>query len=230
MQPKVPRGERLAPALVDEYAETRADDIYACIPHDPQDLSQGFQDITWRMFSNAINKAAFWLEEQLGKSNGSFEAFIYIGPRDLRYAILVLAAAKVGRVPLLLSLLSSLEGKVKLAKVTGSEYILHGDGFGPLASTIQENLSSVSLITTPGLRQWLGGDPCKSYAWTKTYDEAKDDPLFIAHSSGTTGQSYVYVCAWGWTNTDYDYQVYQSQSSGLTACSATWMQRMIFQT
>ena len=90
-------GKRLLPPLITHFAKTDPTKVYASIPRCNEDLAQGFRDITYMTFANAINKAAWWLEGRLGKSNGEFETFAYLGPRDLRYAILAVAAIKVGR-------------------------------------------------------------------------------------------------------------------------------------
>lgn len=71
--------------------------VYASIPADNDDLSKGFRDITYREFRSAIDAAAYWLQEQLGvPAHRSFPTFAYYGARDLRYAIFLVAAMKLG--------------------------------------------------------------------------------------------------------------------------------------
>ena len=93
---KDPVGSRLIPPMIDHYAAEAPDKIYASIPK-TEDLSEGFRDITYRQFGNAIDHASWWLDRELGQCKGSFDTFAYIGPKDLRYPILAVAAAKVGR-------------------------------------------------------------------------------------------------------------------------------------
>lgn len=90
-------GKRLIVSLIDQYAADEPEKIYALVPRHEEDLSQGFKDITYAQLANAINHASWWLESTLGKSDGSFETFAYVGPKDLMYPILTVAAAKVGR-------------------------------------------------------------------------------------------------------------------------------------
>ena len=90
-------GKRLIPTIIDNHAKYHPDKIYAHIPEDPEILSKGFQKVTYAMLANAINKAARWLEDQLGPSDGTFETAAYVGPKDLVYPILVVAAMKCGR-------------------------------------------------------------------------------------------------------------------------------------
>lgn len=89
-------GQRLLASLIDCYAENEPDRPWVAIPRS-NDFSQGFLDINYRQFANAIDRAAFWLEGVLGASQGSFETFAYAGEKDIRYPILAVAAVKVGR-------------------------------------------------------------------------------------------------------------------------------------
>ncbi|KAK5020419.1 hypothetical protein LTR60_000533 [Cryomyces antarcticus] len=111
-------GKRLLPVLIDRSAQTDHDRVYASISTASDDVVKGFRDITYKQLSNAIDHAAFWLDGQLGKSQVDFETFAYFGPRDLRYPILTVAAAKVGRKVLLPSLLATLEAQNFLAPYT----------------------------------------------------------------------------------------------------------------
>jgi long-subunit acyl-CoA synthetase (AMP-forming) len=56
----------------------------------------GYKTITWKQYANAIDKMAFWFDEQLRKAV-DHETVAYFGPNDPRYAILVPAIAKNGR-------------------------------------------------------------------------------------------------------------------------------------
>lgn len=89
-------GQRLLARVIDDHATKQPDRAWAAVPRS-SDLSQGFVDITFKQFANAINRAAFWLEGRLGASDGSFAAFAYAGDKDLRYSIMAVAAVKVGR-------------------------------------------------------------------------------------------------------------------------------------
>ena len=91
---KPPYGSRLLPQVVDELARSDPQRIYATIPLS-SDLSKGFQDVTMRQVSQAVNKCAYWLEDTIGRST-VFETLSYMGLPDLRYAIVFLAAVKCG--------------------------------------------------------------------------------------------------------------------------------------
>jgi hypothetical protein len=87
-------GQRLVPTIIDERASTHPTQPFASIPvtSSPQD---GFRDINYAQLANAINRLAWWIEETLGKGVDQ-ETLTYIGPNDLRYAILTVAAIKTG--------------------------------------------------------------------------------------------------------------------------------------
>ena len=89
-------GKRLLPILIDQYALEEPQRSWTSIPKDVDDLSKGFQEVTYRQFANAINKASWWLEAQLGPNQERFETVAYVGPKDLAYPVLTMAAVKVG--------------------------------------------------------------------------------------------------------------------------------------
>ena len=81
--------------IVDNRAKTSPEALYAEVPKSPSSFAEGYTKITYRIFANAINGAAWWLEKNLGRSN-HFETLAYIGPNDLRYNVFVLGAVKAG--------------------------------------------------------------------------------------------------------------------------------------
>ncbi len=87
-------GRRLLPVLVDEIARNDPQRPFVSLPRssNPED---GFEDVTYHSFANAINRAAWWLETKLGKSQ-NFEVLAYTGPSDIRYPIIAYAAVKAG--------------------------------------------------------------------------------------------------------------------------------------
>lgn len=96
MNPDEEAGARLLVTRIDRLA-TELSSVWASIPVDNENLSKGFQDITYTAFANAIDRAAFWLHDQLPPAAGPFETVAYSGPKDIRYPILAVAVAKIGR-------------------------------------------------------------------------------------------------------------------------------------
>lgn len=89
-------GRRLLNTVVDERAAAGHERPYASIPVSSSP-SDGFRDISYVEFANAVNRCAQWLEQSFGTSE-SEETIVYLGPSDLRYHVLALAAVKTGYV------------------------------------------------------------------------------------------------------------------------------------
>lgn len=85
---------QLLPHLVDHYAKTKPDAIYAEYPINPISYDAGYRKPTYKAFGNAVNGLAKFLVESLGPGNG--EVLSYVGPNDMRYPGLVLGAIKAG--------------------------------------------------------------------------------------------------------------------------------------
>lgn len=74
-------GRRLIPQIVDDRAQSEPHRPVYSVPRDPTDLSKGFRDISALTFANAVNRVAWWLVAELGRSE-TFETVGYIGPRE----------------------------------------------------------------------------------------------------------------------------------------------------
>ncbi len=57
---------------------------------------EGIEDVTFGQLRDAVNSMSFWLDDILGPSK-NFDAFAYYGEPDIRYAMVVTAAAKTQR-------------------------------------------------------------------------------------------------------------------------------------
>jgi len=87
----------LLPHLIDRVAREEPQKTWAVRPRVSSDLSQGFEDITYAAAANAINRAAWFFKEHLGKPQpGTFPVVSYTGAADLRYCLLPIALVKCG--------------------------------------------------------------------------------------------------------------------------------------
>ena len=59
--------------------------------------TDGARTLTFAQAVRAADRLAWWLDENLGKSTGNFEAFTYLGLSDVRYAFVIFAAIKTQR-------------------------------------------------------------------------------------------------------------------------------------
>lgn len=87
-------GRRLLPTLVDEIANTDPERPFISVPRS-LDLRDGFVDITYSTFAKAINRCSWAIERVIGRSQ-DLKTLLYIGPLDIRYLIILLAAVKTG--------------------------------------------------------------------------------------------------------------------------------------
>lgn len=75
-------GKRLIPQILDSLAATDPDRIIYSVAKS-SDISQGLRHVSARTFARAVDKTAWWLENELGKST-TFQTVGYIGPRRLK--------------------------------------------------------------------------------------------------------------------------------------------------
>lgn len=89
-------GRRLLPCLLDDEARANPQRIFAALARS-NDLSHGFQDVTFEQVAKAVNFVAYSLQTVFGsKPDHDFETLTYIGLPDLRYSIVFCAAVKCG--------------------------------------------------------------------------------------------------------------------------------------
>jgi hypothetical protein len=97
------------PNILRLLASQYPDMTYAEFPRNPNDISEGYCEFTYLDVANAVNTLAWWIDENVGRleegKKNRKETLVYIGPNDIRYAVLCLASIvtgyKVSRVLLL---------------------------------------------------------------------------------------------------------------------------------
>ena len=85
------------PTLIDEIAAGKPTRPFVSLPINDEDLSKGYRDVTYSEFARAVDRCAWWIVSLLGRcesKNG--RTLAYVGPQDLRYAVLILGAVKGG--------------------------------------------------------------------------------------------------------------------------------------
>lgn len=180
-------GQRLIVSLIDQYSKEAPERVWASVPQDENNLAKGFKDITYRHLANAINRASWWLDAALGKSNGNFETFAYAGPKDMRFPILAVAAVKVGRQILLPSAFATREAQLHVLDVTKCQAYLHPQSMQRAIESLIAERGNIQRVLVPEVHEWVNEDEAQPYGYVKGWDEAKLDPWIIFHTSGTTG-------------------------------------------
>ncbi|KAF2815286.1 acetyl-CoA synthetase-like protein, partial [Mytilinidion resinicola] len=188
---------RLIIPLIDSIAKSTPEKPWASIPLNDDDLSEGFRDFSFAQLATGINAAAWWIDENIGKApSGTFPTVAYLGPRDLRYLIMVLGAAKAGWKVLLPSLLTSLEAKTHMAREKDCRTFLCGKELFLVVETIHEAVGDGKTLVVPDFEELISAKGVKEYEYSKTWEEGKDDPVAIFHTSGSSGLPKLVT----WTN------------------------------
>ncbi|KAK7997482.1 trna 2 -phosphotransferase 1 protein [Apiospora arundinis] len=175
---------RLVHLIPDGLAEAVPDHPLFSFPRStsPRD---GFIDISARCFAGAVNKASWFLSEKLGKPT-NFESVGYYGPSDLRYFILMLSAIKVGYKMVFTSPRNNLEGHLNVLEKTDCTVMLLAGG---VLDRVQPILAKrpMRTLTIPDLGTFLDGSAVEPYPYTKTFEQARNDPCVVLHTTGSTG-------------------------------------------
>jgi hypothetical protein len=74
-------GHRLLPVVIDEIARDEPDRVLFYTPRNGQP-SQGYDEVTTKIFANSINRLCGWLYSQLGSPSSS-KTIAYIGQSKL---------------------------------------------------------------------------------------------------------------------------------------------------
>ena len=217
--PAIPYGRRLIASRIDELAHLEPNGVWISIPSARP--VEGFRDVTWAEGANAINRAAWWLESKLGY--GSDQAPIaYMGPQDIRYIILLVAAIKTKHKAS--TIIYTLHFKNLYCKDT--DILPHCQMFFPsprngvhdqvylldeLSCTIFLHPSTltpsdflggrqIKSFAIPDLDQWLEPTAVPEYHYKFEYEEVAMETSVILHTSSSTGRPKPISCpqsVWG---------------------------------
>jgi acyl-CoA synthetase (AMP-forming)/AMP-acid ligase II len=92
------------------------------------------------------------------------------------------------------SLLANTQGKLSLVDATKSKAIVYASPLASVAEEIHKYRPEIEQIQAPELDVWFNEEISPVYPYTKSYEEAKNDPAVIFHTSGTTSGSWsIYI-------------------------------------
>ncbi|KAL8788421.1 MAG: hypothetical protein Q9195_007300 [Heterodermia aff. obscurata] len=204
-------GRRLIPNIIDERARTNPERPVYSIPLvsesaslELKDISsrgnvhsvplssnhalRGFRDISARIFANAVDRVAWWLEAELGRGV-DFPSIGYIGPHDIRYALLVLGCVKAGYKiyqAVIVSPRNSIEADLAVLEATSCNiWVLpehHPKFLSPLLAQRPMEVLAIAAVD-----ELLREEPVTEYAYNKSFDDASEEPFCVMHTSGSTG-------------------------------------------
>ncbi|KAK7418709.1 hypothetical protein QQX98_003727 [Neonectria punicea] len=182
----MPYGRRLIPQIMDSLAAAEPERTVFSLAAFSGDALQ-FRHVSAAAFTKAIDKAAWWLHNQVGKPE-SIRPVGYIGPHDLRHVLLTYACVKAGYAALFLSPKNNTEGALAVLEATDCNIWVNAIDASPvpLVNEILEK-RRMTVLQLPLLDELLDASSTEVFPYTKTFEEATNDPFCFLHTSGTTG-------------------------------------------
>ncbi|KAI9685585.1 MAG: putative NRPS-like protein biosynthetic cluster [Bathelium mastoideum] len=179
------RTEDLLPHILDYLATTQPNGLFAEYPISATSYSDGYHSVTYSDFANAVNGLAFWLQDSLGPPKTEYEVLTYMGPNDIHYLALVLACIKAGYILFLTSPRNSVSAHLKLLEGLKCETLLASKPRPPQVQAVVD-ASSIKVTDVPSVNDLLN-KKYSHFTYAKTYLEELDKPMFVTHTSGSTG-------------------------------------------
>ncbi|KAG0155713.1 hypothetical protein PDIDSM_2886 [Penicillium digitatum] len=181
-----PYGRRLIPQIMDGLAVIEPERTVFSLAS----LSNGLVElnpISARQFAKAVDKTAWWLHDQAGIPD-SVQPVAYIGPHDLRHLLLTYACVKVGYAALFLSPKNNTDGVLAVLTATNCNIWVNAVDASPV-TLVKDVLQKrpMTSLQLPTLQELLDAECTEAFPYTKSFEEAKDDPFCFLHTSGSTG-------------------------------------------
>ncbi|KAI1431691.1 hypothetical protein GGR50DRAFT_689501 [Xylaria sp. CBS 124048] len=179
------------PMVVDQLARDDPHRPWASVPYDDNDLSRGYEDITYAVLANAVNRLAWLMDHAMSKStksnkSGKTEVVAYYGAADLRYQMMQLAACKTGRAVFFSSHLNSLPVHVQLMNELDCKAMFCSAGMVDVDDILRAR--PMPKVEIPELSSLLSLDDCPEvYPYDKPYEEEAHTTYMYTHTSSTTG-------------------------------------------
>ncbi|KAF2995268.1 hypothetical protein E8E13_004033 [Curvularia kusanoi] len=191
--------DELLPNTLFKLAAQYPELIYSEYPCS-SNIVDGYRKITFREVANAVHATAWWLEHHVGKpaANDGSETLIYMGPNDLRYAILVLSSVLVGYKMLFPTPKYGTEAVTRLISSVNGSVMLVPSETSPVVSEVLLQ-RPMHTLDFPAVEYLLTASTTP-YTWTKTFEVSKNEPLVCLHTSGTTGFPKPIIWTHDWAN------------------------------
>ncbi|KAL9084959.1 MAG: hypothetical protein Q9165_007825 [Trypethelium subeluteriae] len=177
-------GHRLLAVTLSDLAASEPSRIYATIPK-TNDVSDGFLDVTFSDMNRMVSALTGWIEDTWDRSS-SFETIAYVGVPDLRSAAVFFAAVRSGYKVFLPSPRNPAEVNAALLNQTECSKIIYTGEVKPVVDKICKSTKASAIAVAP-FQDLLRMDSRTNNSPEKAFEDAKNDPILILHSSGSTG-------------------------------------------
>lgn len=210
--PGVQHGKRIIISVIEQRSHEEPDSSWISIPVDDRDLSKGYKDITYKQLNDAANHAAHWLLRNLPPSSQPFQCLAYAGPKDLRYPILAVAAGKLQKKVrfsidhfltfsansifklFLPNLAMTPESHANVLRKADCQIYISTDDVANAVNAALQHAPGIHYMSAPELDVFFQKVEPIPITYTKSWDDAKDDPWLVFHTSGTTGEPRPLPC------------------------------------
>lgn len=177
-------GHRLLPQLVDEKAVKLQDQLVGMMAVS-EDISDGFDSISYSQLSHAANFTAHWLDDTPSNSDRTTSAISFIGTNDFRYWVMELASIKIGHPLLIPNIRNAVPNTISLLQSCECTKLFYSSPLAAQARALADAMPGLEIIPIPELSEMVSR-PTSHYPYTKNWEEAKYDNVLIVHTSGST--------------------------------------------
>ncbi|KAJ5280023.1 hypothetical protein N7478_005395 [Penicillium angulare] len=182
--------------VIDELALNEPNRTIVSIPRS-SNAKDGWKDLGASEYANAINRLAHWIVDQFGRAKeNDYPTVAYIGPNDVRYLIVLVATIKAGYKALFISPRNNIESQMSLFEATDCQFILHTEEYDeaikPWLGARPMKSSAIGAIS-----DMLNVETVPSFPYHKSFEDIRDKPAFILHTSGSTGIPKPIICRHG---------------------------------
>jgi thioester reductase-like protein/acyl-CoA synthetase (AMP-forming)/AMP-acid ligase II len=176
---------QLLPTVIDDRARSDPHGAFTKVPI-LNNYDNGYRVVTNVNLATAVDYVAGLIDSQFGQSI-DHECIAYIGLSDLRYIIVLLAGIKTGFKLFFPSPRNSEEAQLSLLEGLSCSKLITTDP-NPAGTSLLESVMAGKL-TIPSLDVLINLDPSQVTRWPykKSFDQTGGDPIFVLHTSGSTG-------------------------------------------
>jgi len=86
------------------------------------------------------------------------------------------------------------EAQIKILENKNCTLYMRPETSASLVNEIVKRVPTIRVVVAPELKDLLQDQQAEPFVYPKTWEEGKDDPWLVFHTSGTTGKSTLDSC------------------------------------